>query len=59
MFTTETNLVMELGVHSSVYAICPQQIIQAISEFPWSNRLPNTSINEQVQLFTQTNQNHI
>ena len=32
---------------------------QAISEFPWDNRFANISVNEQVQLFTQTLQNII
>ena len=35
------------------------QIRQAISEFPWDNRFANISVNEQVQLFTQTLQNII
>ena len=35
------------------------QIRKAISEFPWDNRFPNISVNEQVQLFTQTFQNII
>ena len=30
------------------------QIIQAISELPWDSRFANISVNEQVQLFTQT-----
>ena len=35
------------------------QIRQAISEFPWDNRFASISVNEQVQLFTQTLQNII
>ena len=35
------------------------QIRQAISEFPGNNRFPNITVNEQVQLFTQTIQNII
>ena len=35
------------------------QIRQAICEFPWDNRFANISVNEQVQLFTQTFQNII
>ena len=35
------------------------QIRQAISKFPWDNRFANISVNEQVQLFTQTFQNII
>ena len=35
------------------------QITQAISEFPWDNRFANISVNEQVQLSTQTIQNII
>ena len=35
------------------------QIRQAIREFPWESRFPNISVNEQVQLFTQTFQNII
>ena len=35
------------------------QIRQAISEFPWDNRFSNISLNEQVQLFSQTFQNII
>ena len=35
------------------------QIREAITEFPWDNRFPTISVNEQVQLFTQTIQNII
>ena len=35
------------------------QIREAINEFPWDNRFANISVNEQVQLFTQTIQNII
>ena len=35
------------------------QIRQTIREFPWDNRFENISVNEQVQLFTQTFQNII
>ena len=35
------------------------QIRLAISKFPWDDRFANISINEQVQLFTQTLQNVI
>ena len=35
------------------------QIREAISELPWDNRFANISVNEQVQLFTQTFQNII
>ena len=35
------------------------QIREEISEFPWDNRFANISVNEQVQLFTQTIQNII
>ena len=45
IFTTQPNLVMESGVHSN--------------EFPWDNCFANISVNEQVQLFTQTIQNII
>ena len=34
-------------------------IREAINEFPWHNHFTNTSVNEQVQLFTQTIQNII
>ena len=35
------------------------QIRQTKREFPWDNRFENISVNEQVQLFTQTFQNII
>ena len=84
IFTSQPNLVMESGVHSSLHANCHHhitfakfnlkihysppyerevwhyqkanvdQIRQAISRFPWDNRLANINVNEQVQLFTQT-----
>ena len=87
--TTQPNLVMESGVHSSLHSNCHHhitfakfnlkihylppyeqevrhyqkanvdQIREAISEFPWDNRFANISVNEQVQLFTQTFQNII
>ena len=89
IFTTQPNLVMESGVHSSLHSNCHHhitfakfnlkidypppyewevwhyqkanvgQIRQAISKFPWDNHFPNISVNEQVQLFTQTFQNII
>ena len=89
IFTTQPNLVMESGVHSSLHPNCHHhitfakfslkihypppyerevwhyqkaivdQIREAISEFPWDNRFANISVNEQVQLFTQTIQNII
>ena len=89
IFTTQPNLVMEFGVHSSLHSNCHHhkkftkfnpkiyyspsyerevwhyqkanvdQITQAISKFPWVNRFANISVNEQVQLLTQTFQNII
>ena len=90
IFTTQPNLVVESGVHSSLHSNCHHhyitfakfnlkihypppyewemwqyqkanvdQIRQAISEFPWDNRFANISVNQQVQLFTQTIENII
>ena len=89
IFTTQPDLVMKSGIHSSLHSNCHHhiafakfnlkihypppyvrevwhyqkanvdQIREAISEFPWGNSFANISVNEQVQLFTQTIQNII
>ena len=89
IFTTQSNLVMKSGVHSSLQSNCHHHIAfakfklkihyppsyerevwhyqkvnadqtrQAICEFPWENGFTNISVNEQVQLFTQTFRNII